>query len=143
MSSHHLFLSAPPGLTPSINSFMHTMHISHHLLQCKPHTDEMQLKEHKHTGCGLKLNNQSNLHFLLPKHTPGRSVKEPPFSFRPSLVAPGETSQNLCNKLNQCTTRRKVPESSACRNINQNLTIHTQTVRRLLASTNKSPYWNS
>lgn len=119
MSYRHLFLSAPAGLTPCINSFMHTMHISHHLLQCKPHTDKIQLKEHKHTGCWLKPNNQSISQFLLPEHTPGRSIKEPLFVFQAFISGPGETSQNLCYKLSQSTTRIKIPESSACRNINQ------------------------
>jgi len=47
LKQSHLFLPAPPGITLCINSVMHSMHISHHLLQCKPHTDKTQLKEHK------------------------------------------------------------------------------------------------
>lgn len=102
------------------------MHISHHLLQCKPHTDKIQLKEHKRTGCWLKTNNESSI--PLPKRTPGWSIKEPPF-----ISGHGETSQSLCKKLSRNTTRIKIPESSASRNVNQNLSIHAFTVQTLLA----------
>ncbi len=62
---------------------------------------------------------------------------------RSHLMVPGDTSQNLCHKLSQCTTRVKITESSACCSINQSLNMCAWPVQQPLSSFNKGHFLNS
>lgn len=79
---------------------MHTMHISHHLLQCKltPTQTKIELKQHRHTSRWL--NNKSKAKFMLYKRAIGWSIQEILFPISQlHWGTNGVTSQRLYKKL--------------------------------------------